>query len=51
MISAGKIDVLIAELSNRENLDFAKLVVEQLNTNEYTKPLADIAKKAVAEVK
>ena len=26
MISAGKIDVLIAELSNRENLDFAKLV-------------------------
>ena len=32
-------------------LDFAKLVVEQLNTNEYTKPLADIAKKAVAEVK
>jgi isopropylmalate/homocitrate/citramalate synthase len=33
------------------NLDLAKMVIEQLNTNEYTKPLAEVAKKAVAEVK
>jgi isopropylmalate/homocitrate/citramalate synthase len=33
------------------NLDLAKMVVEQLGTNEYTKPLAEVAKKAVAEVK
>jgi hypothetical protein len=33
------------------NLDLAKMVVEQLGKYEYTKPLADVAKKAVAEVK
>lgn len=33
------------------NVDLAKLVIEQLGTNEYTKSFADVAKKAVAEVK
>ena len=33
------------------NLDLAKMVVEQLGKHEYTKPLAEVAKKAVAEVK
>jgi hypothetical protein len=33
------------------NMDLAKLVVEQLGTNEYTKSFADVAKKAVAGVK
>ena len=33
------------------NLDLAKMVIEQLNANEYTKSFAEVAKKAVAEVK
>jgi hypothetical protein len=33
------------------NLDLAKMVVEQLGTSEYTKQFAEVAKKAVAEVK
>ena len=33
------------------NLDLAKMVIEQLNSNEYTKSFAEVAKKAVAEVK
>lgn len=33
------------------NLEIAKLVVEQLGSNEYTKPMAEVAKKFTAEVK
>jgi len=33
------------------NLELAKLVVEKMGSNEYTKSFADVAKKFVAEVK